>query len=250
VVNLQFTATGGGGNGATNSFFVNMYLPNNNTPRPFVNGVPNNGPYPIILSGEASWCTLTSYNIGCAPTSEAGLQALVNRGYIVAEFGRDNFSLDYSGDGGTAVFNSSIYMLYPYDSHGVTGYDWGNLLAWAWGYSRVIDYFETLSYVDKNRIAVIGMSRGAEASCVAGMYDTRIALTVAIQSCPTFERYTGGGVDTADFGSITGTGGAPGWYSAFISRFAGCYTTCPKSASIRLPIGASHHRTTRTLDGV
>jgi hypothetical protein len=58
------------------------------------------------------------------------------------------------------------------------------------------------------------------------MYDTRIALTVAIQSCPTFERYTGGGVDTADFGSITGTGGAPGWYSAFISRFAGCYTTC------------------------
>ena len=45
----------------------------------------------------------------------------------MAEFGRDDFSLDYADDGGAAVFNSGIYPLYP-------GYDWGNVAAWAWGF--------------------------------------------------------------------------------------------------------------------
>ena len=37
--------------------------------------------------------------------------------------------------------NSSFYPAYP-------GYDWGVLLGWAWGLSRVVDYLETQPFVD------------------------------------------------------------------------------------------------------
>jgi hypothetical protein len=47
--------------------------------------------------------------------------------------------------------------LYPYDDNGVTGYDRGAIQAWAWGFSRAIDYLMTLSYVDHNHIDVAGI---------------------------------------------------------------------------------------------
>jgi hypothetical protein len=189
-----------------------MYIPHASS-GPFANGVPSNGPYPIILSGEASWCTLTSYNDGCAPTSQAGLEALVNRGYIVAEFGRDNFSYDPDGDGPASyIFSHGAYTLFPYDSFGVNGYDWTAALAWGWGYSRVIDYFETLSYVDKNHICVTGISRGGTASLYAGANDPRIALTVQVQGGSLNARWTNPTYDPESFSALLwrGAPGGPG----------------------------------------
>ncbi|HOK67738.1 MAG TPA: hypothetical protein PK054_01990 [Anaerohalosphaeraceae bacterium] len=54
--------------------------------------------------------------------------------------------------------------------------DWGCLRAWAWGASRVLDYFETDSDVDARRVGIEGLSRYGKAAAVAMAYDTRFAI--------------------------------------------------------------------------
>ena len=55
--------------------------------------------------------------------------------------------------------------------------DWGVLSAWAWGMSRVLDYFETDkavdARVDARKVAVQGHSRDGKAALVALAYDER-----------------------------------------------------------------------------
>lgn len=54
--------------------------------------------------------------------------------------------------------------------------DWGALRAWAWGASRVIDYFETDEVMDAKRIGIEGLSRYGKAALVAMAYEPRIAI--------------------------------------------------------------------------
>src|SRR5262249_34938017 len=94
-------------------FSINLYIP-----------AGGDGPFPILLGSDMSWSPLAdNWQPGPGENASIGganLQTLVSRGYIMAEFGRDDFSLDYADDGGAAVFNSRIYRFYP-------GYDWGML---------------------------------------------------------------------------------------------------------------------------
>jgi hypothetical protein len=55
--------------------------------------------------------------------------------------------------------------------------DWGALRAWAWGVSRLIDYFEANpeSGVDARKVCVTGVSRYGKAALVATAFDTRVA---------------------------------------------------------------------------
>ncbi|MBN1117237.1 MAG: acetylxylan esterase [Bacteroidales bacterium] len=54
--------------------------------------------------------------------------------------------------------------------------DWGTLRAWAWGASKAIDYFETDTDVDANRIAIEGLSRYGKAALVTMAFEPRISL--------------------------------------------------------------------------
>jgi hypothetical protein len=55
--------------------------------------------------------------------------------------------------------------------------DWGALRAWAWGVSRLIDYFEANpdSGVDPTKVCITGVSRYGKAALVATAFDTRVA---------------------------------------------------------------------------
>ena len=52
--------------------------------------------------------------------------------------------------------------------------DWGALKAWAWGVSRVIDYFESDKAVDAEKVAIEGHSRYGKAALVALAYEPRL----------------------------------------------------------------------------
>jgi len=54
--------------------------------------------------------------------------------------------------------------------------DWGALRAWAWGSSRLLDYFESDKDVDARHIAVEGHSRFGKTALVAMAYDQRFAV--------------------------------------------------------------------------
>jgi hypothetical protein len=55
--------------------------------------------------------------------------------------------------------------------------DWGALRAWAWGVSRLIDYFEANpeSGVDATKVCITGVSRYGKAALVTTAFDTRVA---------------------------------------------------------------------------
>jgi lysophospholipase L1-like esterase len=56
--------------------------------------------------------------------------------------------------------------------------DWGALRAWAWGVSRLIDYFEQNrdSMVDPKKVGIEGLSRYGKAAIVAQAFDPRVAV--------------------------------------------------------------------------
>jgi hypothetical protein len=54
--------------------------------------------------------------------------------------------------------------------------DWGALRAWAWGSSRLLDYFETDTAVDAHHVAIEGHSRFGKTALVAMAYEPRFTV--------------------------------------------------------------------------
>ncbi|HVT81628.1 MAG TPA: acetylxylan esterase [Phycisphaerae bacterium] len=60
--------------------------------------------------------------------------------------------------------------------------DWGVLSAWAWGASKVLDYFETDNAVNAKMVGLEGHSRWGKATLVAMAYDRRFAIAYVSSS--------------------------------------------------------------------
>jgi len=105
------------------------------------------------------------FNSPVAP--EKGVESFtneLNRGYAVVTYHYTECGAD------NADFRSSSY--YP----AYTNYDWGVLLGWVWGLSRVVDYLENQPFVDTNKLIALGHSRLGKLVMVATAFDDRISL--------------------------------------------------------------------------
>jgi hypothetical protein len=57
--------------------------------------------------------------------------------------------------------------------------EWGALRAWAWGASRIMDFFETDTTIDSRKIGIEGVSRYGKAVLVTMAFDQRFAVAIA-----------------------------------------------------------------------
>ena len=153
------------------------------------------GPFPVILKNDV--------DLDRIPIAEE----IAGRGYIVAKYDRQDL------DGDDEDRSDGVHPMYP-------GYDWGTLSAWAWGSMRVIDYLLTLDYVDGEKIAVTGHSRGGKTALLAAAMDDRIALAAPNGSGAGGAgsyRILGDGAET--LGDITRV--FPYWFCLNLQQFVG-----------------------------
>jgi hypothetical protein len=93
-----------------------------------------------------------------------GFSNQLSRGYALV-----TYRYTQCGEDNANFRSSSFYPAYP-------DCDWGVLLGWAWGLSRVVDYLETQPFVDKNKLIALGHSRLGKLTMVATAFDERISL--------------------------------------------------------------------------
>jgi hypothetical protein len=86
------------------------------------------------------------------------------RGYAIV-----TYRYTQCGEDNPNFRTNSFYPAYP-------GYDWGVLMGWAWGLSRVVDFVETQKFADKHKIIALGHSRLGKLAMAATAFDDRISL--------------------------------------------------------------------------
>jgi cephalosporin-C deacetylase-like acetyl esterase len=98
------------------------------------------------------------------------IEDAIDRGYAVATF--------YSGD----IDPDRKEVREGVQQYFKGGHDWSTIAAWAWGYSRVIDYLVTDADIDATKIIAVGHSRLGKTVLLAGAFDERIAIVIPHQS--------------------------------------------------------------------
>ena len=103
------------------------------------------------------------------------LGLILERGYALATFHKSDLAPEYDNS-----FIQGVFPLFYRDGQDYPDPDqWGNIAAWAWGYSRALDYLETDADVDASRVAATGHSRLAKTALWAAVEDERFAM-----ACP------------------------------------------------------------------
>jgi hypothetical protein len=102
-------------------------------------------------------------------------EEVIARGYAIAAFCNADVDPD-KHDG----FKDGIHGLL--DGGNRPPDAWGTIAAWAWGASRCMDYFETDKDIARDKVAVVGHSRGGKTALWAGAEDQRFAIACSNDS--------------------------------------------------------------------
>ncbi|HSY19568.1 MAG TPA: hypothetical protein VK815_14600 [Candidatus Acidoferrales bacterium] len=215
---------GPGTNGPT--VHVHLYLPANATK-----------PVPVLLhlvffGGMSPAVAESATNAARPRFSETGpIADILAHGYGYATF---RYS-EIEGDARTNNLTLVRKLALAPGQTNVTADEWGTVSAWAWGASRVIDYFETDRAVDAKRIAVIGHSRLGKTVLWIGASDPRVALVFS--SC-------GGEMGSAlarrDFGETVDDMAAnfPWQFAGNFQKYSGHWNDMPVDAHMLIALNA------------
>lgn len=116
---------------------------------------PGKGPFPVFI---CPW----------KKDRDDWVQAAVRRGYIGCRFTATDPMYGYPDD-------SEAYEKIWWPE-----YDFSALMRWGWAASRAIDYLYTLSYVNRDQIALAGLSRNGKMALWTAAYDERIKAVIPI----------------------------------------------------------------------
>jgi hypothetical protein len=136
-------------------------------------------------------------------------ESVIDAGYAIATFHVDDLAPDNKD-----LFSNGVLQLYPEQLKADNGMR--AIGAWAWGASRVMDYFEKDELIDEKKIALVGHSRGGKASLWAAAEDQRIA--ICITNC---SGNTGAALARRQFGeriAVINTG-FPHWFNNNYKKF-------------------------------
>ena len=158
---------------------------------------PGDGPFPVFM---CPW-KKDRYDY---------VQAAVRRGYIACRFTATDPNYGYPDDSE------------EYEKIWWPEYDFSTLMRWGWGASRAIDYLYTLEYVNKEQIALTGLSRNGKMALWAAAFDERIKAVVPISGGTGSEnpfRYTSEKFDNESIAQITTN--FPHWLHPRLRFFVG-----------------------------
>jgi hypothetical protein len=158
-------------------------------------------------------------------------QDLLDAGFGVATFYYGDIDPDYP-DG----FANGIRARYlkPGQTERAAD-DWGSIAAWAWGMSRVQDYFETDKSIDAQRVVIHGVSRLGKTVMWAGAHDQRFAAVIA--SC---SGEGGAALSHRNYGEtiahLTAPTRFPYQFAANYAKYAGFPDTAPMDANLLIAL--------------
>lgn len=98
-------------------------------------------------------------------------EMVIDSGFAIAAFHVSELAPDQN-----ETFMNGMLQLYPDQLTADNGMR--AIGAWAWGASRVMDYFETNKDIDAKKVVIVGHSRGGKASLWAAANDQRFAICV------------------------------------------------------------------------
>lgn len=160
-------------------------------------------PLPVVINGDACWWHHPNDIVRCVLDGGCAL-LIFDRTELAEDLGYWPPPPDKRKRGG------GIYDVFP-------GGTFGALAAWAWGYHRCVDFLHTLSFIDKNKIAETGHSRGGKTVLLAGATDERIALVNDNGSCAGGSasfRYVGDGGETLNIINVF-----PSWFGTGLQSY-------------------------------
>ena len=169
----------------TNYLTILIYLPKNSINLPVFLSYNFDGNHTTTTESDVlipdSWVS-NSKELGVVnnQASETGrgkaisrwpVKEIVSRGFGLATVYYGDVDPDFD-DG----FKNGVHRLFDSKRDSTS---WGSIAAWAWGLSRIMDYFEKDQEINARKIIVMGHSRLGKAALWAGASDQRFAMVVS-----------------------------------------------------------------------